>query len=54
MSKVSVSYGKAEAGGWRAYVDIVKNGKRHIVRTTWFKTEKAAKNQATAWKRMYV
>lgn len=50
---VMVNYSKAEAGGWRAYVDVVKNGKRRILKTKFFTSEKAAKSQATAWKRMY-
>jgi hypothetical protein len=50
---VKVTYNKAEAGGWRAYVDVVKNGKIRILKTKFFTSETAAKRQATAWKRMY-
>jgi hypothetical protein len=44
---------KAEANGYRAGVATIKNGKIKILETKWFKTEKEAKNQATAWKRKY-
>ena len=53
-SKLEVSHSKAEAKGWRAYVEVIKGGRRKILKTKWFDTEKAAKYQAAAWKRMYL
>jgi hypothetical protein len=48
-----VNYGKAEAGGYRVYLEVIKNGKSRIAKSQWFKTEAEAKRKATGWKRMY-
>ena len=50
MATIKISSGKAEAGGYRAYVTSANN---RIIKSKWFKTEKQAKAQATAWKRIY-
>lgn len=49
--KLEASYGKAEAGGFRSYLEKRRGNRVQVLHTQWFSTEAAAKRDYNKLKR---